>query len=84
MAVGDLQEGEAARRHGEVEADRDLLTILVAIKGKGASFRSLGEAWADTTTPHGRLMLAPASSSQLKDRAVSFAAATPRRVTVFT
>jgi DNA invertase Pin-like site-specific DNA recombinase len=23
----------------------------------GAAFRSLGDAWADTTTPHGRLML---------------------------
>jgi hypothetical protein len=24
---------------------------------KGASFRSLGDVWANTTTPHGRLML---------------------------
>jgi Resolvase, N terminal domain len=23
----------------------------------GAGFKSLGDAWADTTTPHGRLML---------------------------
>jgi DNA invertase Pin-like site-specific DNA recombinase len=36
---------------------RDLLNVLVAIRGKRAYFRSLGEAWADTTTPHGRLML---------------------------
>src|SRR3954449_6329512 len=36
---------------------RDLLNTLAAITGKGAGFRSLGDNWADTTTPHGRLML---------------------------
>jgi DNA invertase Pin-like site-specific DNA recombinase len=36
---------------------RDLLNTLAAIAGQGAGFRSLGDAWADTTTPHGRLML---------------------------
>jgi hypothetical protein len=36
---------------------RDLLNTLAAIAGKGAGFRSLGDTWADTTTPHGRLML---------------------------
>jgi DNA invertase Pin-like site-specific DNA recombinase len=36
---------------------RDLLNVLAAITGKGAGFLSLGDAWADTTTPHGRLML---------------------------
>jgi len=36
---------------------RDLLTTLDAVAKAGASFRSLGDAWADTTTPHGRLML---------------------------
>ena len=36
---------------------RDLLNTLAAIAGKGAGFRSLGDAWADTTTAHGRLML---------------------------
>jgi DNA invertase Pin-like site-specific DNA recombinase len=36
---------------------RDLLNILAAIADKDAGFRSLGDAWADTTTPHGRLML---------------------------
>jgi DNA invertase Pin-like site-specific DNA recombinase len=35
---------------------RDLLNILDTIGKAGAGFRSLGEAWADTTTPHGRLM----------------------------
>src|SRR5262249_21382206 len=27
------------------------------VGGKGASFKSLHDCWADTTTPHGRLML---------------------------
>jgi DNA invertase Pin-like site-specific DNA recombinase len=30
---------------------------LAVIAGKEAGFRSLGDTWADTTTPHGRLML---------------------------
>ena len=36
---------------------RDLLNILDAIGKARAGFKSLGDAWADTTTPHGRLML---------------------------
>jgi DNA invertase Pin-like site-specific DNA recombinase len=36
---------------------RDLLNILAAIGGRRATFKSLGDAWADTTTAHGRLML---------------------------
>ena len=36
---------------------RDLLNTLATIGEAGASFRSLGDPWADTTTPHGRLML---------------------------
>jgi DNA invertase Pin-like site-specific DNA recombinase len=33
------------------------LNILAAITAKKAGFRSLGDAWAATTTSHGRLML---------------------------
>ena len=36
---------------------RDLLNVLDAVGKAGAAFKSLGDAWADTTTPHGRLML---------------------------
>jgi len=36
---------------------RDLLNILDTIAKAGAGFRSLSDVWADTTTPHGRLML---------------------------
>ena len=36
---------------------RDLLNILDTVAEAGAGFRSLADDWADTTTPHGRLML---------------------------
>jgi DNA invertase Pin-like site-specific DNA recombinase len=36
---------------------RDLLNTLAVITGKQAGFRSLADTWADTTNPHGRLML---------------------------
>ena len=36
---------------------RNLLNVLGALSEKGAMFRSLADPWADTTTPHGRLML---------------------------
>lgn len=35
----------------------DLLNIIKAIGDAGAQFKSLADQWADTTTPHGRLML---------------------------
>jgi DNA invertase Pin-like site-specific DNA recombinase len=36
---------------------RDLLNVLDAVAKAGAGFKSLADAWADTTTAHGRLML---------------------------
>jgi DNA invertase Pin-like site-specific DNA recombinase len=36
---------------------RDLLNVLATVSEREAGFRSLKDAWADTTTPHGRLML---------------------------
>src|SRR5262245_37498700 len=36
---------------------RDLLNVLDELAKRGAGFRSLKDAWADTTTPHGKLML---------------------------
>jgi DNA invertase Pin-like site-specific DNA recombinase len=36
---------------------RDLLNTLAQVGEAGATFRSLGDAWADTTTPHGKLMI---------------------------
>lgn len=35
----------------------DLLNVLATVTEKKAGFRSLVDQWADTTTPHGRLML---------------------------
>ena len=36
---------------------RDLLNVLAQITDRKAGFKSLHDTWADTTTPHGRLML---------------------------
>jgi len=36
---------------------RDLLNVFDAVAKAGAGFKSLADAWADTTTAHGRLML---------------------------
>src|SRR6476660_1406747 len=36
---------------------RDLLNVLATVAEREAGFRSLKDTWADTTTPHGRLML---------------------------
>ena len=36
---------------------RDLLNVLATVAEREAGFRSLKDAWADTTTQHGRLML---------------------------
>src|SRR5215831_5484169 len=55
-----LREGDTlvvTRLDRLARSTRDLLNVLHAIAKKGASFRSLADAWADTTTPHGRLML---------------------------
>ena len=59
-AIATLAAGEVlmvTRLDRLARSTRDLLTTLAAITGKGAGFRSLGDAWADTTTPHGRLTL---------------------------
>jgi DNA invertase Pin-like site-specific DNA recombinase len=36
---------------------RDLLNVFDELDKRGAKFRSLGDRWADTTAPHGRLIL---------------------------
>ena len=58
--LGRLEEGDVVavtRLDRLARSTRDLLNTLAAITGKKAEFRSLGDAWADTTTSHGRLML---------------------------
>ena len=36
---------------------KDLQNILDAIGKAGAAFKSLADSWADTTTPHGKLLI---------------------------
>ena len=58
--VRKLDEGDVlvvTRLDRLARSTRDLLNTLATIADKGAGFRSLADAWADTTTPHGRLML---------------------------
>ncbi len=38
-------------------SSRDLLNVIKQITDAGASFKSIRDAWADTTTAHGRLIL---------------------------
>ena len=59
-AVAALEEGDVlvvTRLDQLARSTRDLLNTLAAVAGRKAGFRSLGDAWADTTTAHGRLML---------------------------
>jgi DNA invertase Pin-like site-specific DNA recombinase len=55
LATGDVL--LVTRLDRLARSTRDLLNTLAAIAAKGARFRSLGDAWADTTTAHGRLIL---------------------------
>ncbi len=59
-ALDALGEGDTllvTRLDRLARSTRDLLNTLDAIGKAGARFRSLGDAWADTTTAHGRLLL---------------------------
>jgi DNA invertase Pin-like site-specific DNA recombinase len=59
-AVARLGKGDVlmvTRLDRLARSTRDLLNTLDDIAKRGAGFRSLADAWADTTTPHGRLML---------------------------
>jgi DNA invertase Pin-like site-specific DNA recombinase len=38
-------------------SSRDLLNVLHEVSEKRASFKSIGDAWCDTTSAHGRLLL---------------------------
>jgi hypothetical protein len=35
----------------------DLLNVIAALAERGGGLKSLKDTWADTTSPHGRLML---------------------------
>jgi DNA invertase Pin-like site-specific DNA recombinase len=59
-AIAALGEGDTlvvCKLDRLARSTRDLLNTLDAIGKAGASFKSLNDPWADTTTPHGRLMV---------------------------
>jgi DNA invertase Pin-like site-specific DNA recombinase len=55
LAAGDVLMVTELDR--QARSTRDLLNTLAAITDRKAGFRSLGNAWADTTTSHGRPMV---------------------------
>lgn len=54
LAAGDVL--VVCRLNRLARSARDALNTIAAVKDRGADFRSLREAWSDTTTAHGRLM----------------------------
>jgi DNA invertase Pin-like site-specific DNA recombinase len=59
-AIAELGPGDVllmTRLDRLARSTRDLLNVLDQVAKAGAGFRSLADSWADTTTPHGRLML---------------------------
>jgi DNA invertase Pin-like site-specific DNA recombinase len=55
-----LQAGDVlmvARLDRLARSTRDLLNILHTLGERSIGFKSLADAWADTTTPHGRLLV---------------------------
>jgi DNA invertase Pin-like site-specific DNA recombinase len=59
-AIGALGQADTlivTRLDRLARSTRDLLNTLDAVTKKGATFKSLVDTWADTTTPHGRLLL---------------------------
>jgi DNA invertase Pin-like site-specific DNA recombinase len=85
--LGQLEAGDVltvTRLDRLARSTRDLLNTLATITGKKAGFRSLGDAWADTTTSHGRLMqivlgASRSTNATLSGRAQARAASGPRR-----
>jgi len=59
-AIARLEDGDVlmvTRLDRLARSTRDLLNILDEVSQRGASFKSLADTWADTTTAQGRLML---------------------------
>ena len=58
--IGRLESGDVlvvTRLDRLARSTRDLLNVLDELAKRGAGFKSLKDTWADTTTPHGKLML---------------------------
>lgn len=59
-AIDKLQAGDTfivTRLDRLARSTRDLLNLIESIGKKAATFKSLRDSWADTTSAHGRLML---------------------------
>ena len=59
-AVSELGEGDTlivTKLDRLARSTRDLLNVLAAVGEAGARFKSLGDPWCDTTSPHGKLMV---------------------------
>jgi DNA invertase Pin-like site-specific DNA recombinase len=59
-AISDLASGDTlvvTRLDRLARSTRDLLNILDKVSVSGATFKSLADVWADTTTAHGKLMI---------------------------
>jgi hypothetical protein len=55
-AIGRLEPGDVlvvTRLDRLARSTRDLLNVIAAITERGAGFKSLKDAWADTTSAHG-------------------------------
>ena len=60
-AIAALGEGDVllvTRLDRLARSTRDLLNVLASVSEKGAGFRSLADAMIDTTSPHGKLIIA--------------------------
>jgi DNA invertase Pin-like site-specific DNA recombinase len=59
-AIAALAEGDTlvvCKLDRLARSTRDLLNTLAAIAEAGATFKSLGDPWCDTTSAHGKLMV---------------------------
>jgi len=60
-AIAALREGDVllvTRLDRLARSTRDLLNVLATVAEKGAGFRSLADPMIDTTSPHGKLIIA--------------------------
>jgi DNA invertase Pin-like site-specific DNA recombinase len=60
-AITTLREGDVllvTRLDRLARSTRDLLNVLATISEKGAGFRSIADPMIDTTSPHGKLIIA--------------------------